>query len=192
MLKRLFCEFLNTTTGAPLASMRVQVFEHGTNIPARLYSSAGMALKNNLGATDSKGLFETYVVDDRRTYDISVQDPVTYYEYTRVSAEVETNNETPAVPTTESSGRVLTIADLGKVIKYIGAGSGTYTIPSGLASGFNCVIVQMSTGQVTVAAGSGVTLNSQDSKFKSSGQYASVGILNTDTDEYVLAGATVA
>jgi hypothetical protein len=53
-------------------------------------------------------------------------------------------------------------------------------------------LVQTGAGQVTVAAGAGVTLRSQGSKFKLNGQYAAASLLKIATDEWVLIGNTAA
>jgi hypothetical protein len=49
-------------------------------------------------------------------------------------------------------------------------------------------LVQTGAGQTTIAAGSGVTINSEGSKLKLKGQYAASGLLKTATDTWVAFG----
>jgi hypothetical protein len=91
-----------------------------------------------------------------------------------------------------TTSQTLSASSLGLTLAVNSGSATTVTIPAGLPTGFSCAIVQMGAGQVTVAAGAGVTLNNASSQFKTSGQYATVGILNVGTDSYVLSGSTSA
>jgi len=62
------------------------------------------------------------------------------------------------------------------------------TIPSGLRSDFACSILQAGTGQVTVTAGSGVTLNNADDLYSTQAQYVRLGLVAIAADDYVLEG----
>jgi hypothetical protein len=64
----------------------------------------------------------------------------------------------------------------------------TLTIPSGLALGFNCSIVQKGAGQVLIAAGAGTSLYAPDGAY-SAKQWAMMSLINTGTsNEYVVGG----
>ena len=68
----------------------------------------------------------------------------------------------------------------------------TLTIPTGLAAGFNCSILQKGAGQVTVGSGTGVSGYAPDGA-KSAKQWAIVSVLNTGTsNEYVVGGNVTA
>ena len=65
----------------------------------------------------------------------------------------------------------LDATDNGKIVTLSNASGITLTIPNSLIVGFNCLIVQLGAGQVTVAAGSGATLRNRSSHTKIAGQY---------------------
>lgn len=80
----------------------------------------------------------------------------------------------------------------GKTITMNNASSITLTVPAGLSLNFTCTLVQLGAGQVTISAGSGVTLRSYNSQLKLTGQYAVGGLYGYDTDTFVVGGNTVA
>lgn len=99
-----------------------------------------------------------------------------------------------SIHTEEVTGtsRSLTAADNGKQLIFSNASAITVTVPTGLPVGFNVMLVQGSTGQITVS-GSGVTLRNRSSQFKSAGQDAILTLLQgLTTTIYRLAGDTVA
>jgi hypothetical protein len=49
-------------------------------------------------------------------------------------------------------------------------------------------IFQYGLGQITIAGGGGVTLRSDGSKVKTAAQYATIGLRQRATDEWVLSG----
>jgi hypothetical protein len=89
--------------------------------------------------------------------------------------------------TVESVGtsRALTSADAGKLI----TNSGAITITvEGLAIGKQVDFLQTNASQITFATGSGVTLNSKDSKLKTNAQYSPASVKCIATNTYVLVG----
>jgi hypothetical protein len=83
-------------------------------------------------------------------------------------------------------------SDSGTVIEVEATSAITITVPSGLAAGFNCVIIQGSTGQVTFA-GTGGNLKTYNSLLKTAGQNAVVSIIpGKTTGTYFLGGNLVA
>jgi len=92
-----------------------------------------------------------------------------------------------------STARTLTSADHGKTIFTTNGSATTITVPSGLPSYFECDIVQKGAGQITVAAGSGVTVSSYSSWLKTAGQQAGLTLRNNGgTDTYWLGGQLTA
>jgi hypothetical protein len=83
--------------------------------------------------------------------------------------------------------------DAGKVITATNASAVTVTVPpeSSVAfpNGTQIVVAAGGAGAVTIAAGSGVTLNSKDSNLKIDGQYATACCLKTGTDTWLVFGA---
>jgi hypothetical protein len=61
-------------------------------------------------------------------------------------------------------------------------------IPSGLIAGFNCMIVQMAAGTVTIAQGSGTTVYNRANYNKSGGQYAVVTVVSPAANVFVTGG----
>lgn len=83
-------------------------------------------------------------------------------------------------------------ADFGIDLFFQNSSAITVTVPSGLDSNFRCRIFQDSTGQVTVSAGSGVTLNAYSGWTKLAGQHAAATLTHRSSEVYNLAGNTTA
>lgn len=86
----------------------------------------------------------------------------------------------------------LQASDLGLVVTLNNTSPITVTVPSGLGADFYCRLIQLGTGQVTVQAGSGVTLNSYASQFKIIGQHAGVDVWAYSSNVFNMGGATAA
>jgi hypothetical protein len=86
----------------------------------------------------------------------------------------------------------LVLADAHKVLTLNNASPITLTVPPESSVAFEIGdqvnLLQLGAGQVTVAAGSGVTLRSEGSKLKLTGQYALATLVKIATDEWVLVG----
>ena len=83
--------------------------------------------------------------------------------------------------------------DASKLVTANNGSAQTYTVPpnSGVAFdvGTAITIIGIGAGKVTLAQGSGVTINSKDSEKAIDGQHASVTIIKTATDTWQLIGA---
>ncbi len=83
--------------------------------------------------------------------------------------------------------------DASKLVTANNGSAQTYTVPpnSGVAFdvGTAITIIGIGAGKVTLAQGSGVTINSKDSDKAIDGQHASVTIIKTATDTWQLIGA---
>jgi hypothetical protein len=93
-----------------------------------------------------------------------------------------------ATPTFTSNAYTLQSGDKDKVLLLSnGSTAGTVTIPTGTYSvGTVLTLVQTGSGQITIASSG--TLNSQGSKFKLNGQYASAQVIVTATNTFLLIG----
>ena len=84
------------------------------------------------------------------------------------------------------------LTDDGKLITCSNASAISVTIPpnSSVAYGIGTQLnfAQLSTGQVTLVAGAGVTLNSSGTKLKLKDQYAVATVVKTGTDEWFAVG----
>lgn len=85
----------------------------------------------------------------------------------------------------------LALTDVAKVVSLTNAASITLTIPTNATvafpTGTQILLYQGGAGQVTVG-GAGVTIRSQGTKLKISGQYGVAGLLKIATDEWVAFG----
>lgn len=83
----------------------------------------------------------------------------------------------------------LVVGDVGEYVTLSNAAAITLTVPNNVFSTGDTVnLVQLGAGQVTVAAGSGVTINSQGSKTKIAGQYGVATLLFTSASVAILFG----
>ena len=89
---------------------------------------------------------------------------------------------------TKTASHTLGSTDNGRVIIMNVATANTLTVPSGLAEGFNCTIIQIGAGQTTITA-SGTTLNSVSSFLKISAQHGSASIISYASNVYNVAGS---
>lgn len=94
--------------------------------------------------------------------------------------------------TQQSGSYTFVLADGGTVVESTDASAATFTIPpnSSVAFPVGAVIevFQDGAGQVTIAAGGGVTLRSDGGKVATAAQYATIGLRKRATDEWVLSG----
>lgn len=86
----------------------------------------------------------------------------------------------------------LVLTDAGKEIRMANASAITMTVPpnSGVAfpTGTVVFLIQTGAGQVTVAEGAGVTINSSGDLLSLRGQWSAAYLKKTDTDEWELVG----
>ena len=80
----------------------------------------------------------------------------------------------------------LTAADNGKIITLNNSGAITLTVPS-LFAGFNCMIVQLGAGTVTLTA-SGTTISNRSSLTKTAGANAIVTLIGLTSTTFISAG----
>ena len=84
-------------------------------------------------------------------------------------------------------------SEAGKLVTASNGSAQTYTVPPNSAEAFDVgtaiTIIGIGAGKVTLAQGSGVTINSKDSEKKIDGVHASVTCIKTATDTWQLVGA---
>jgi len=90
----------------------------------------------------------------------------------------------------------LVLTDAQKLVTLSNASAITATVPPNSSVAFDVGdqvnLLQLGAGQVTVAAGVGVTIRSEASKLKLKAQYATATLVKIGTDEWVLLGNTAA
>lgn len=95
---------------------------------------------------------------------------------------------TPAQRTiTAATGNVTAADNAGVIICDRGTGQ-TITVDPDLGQGFNCLIIQIGAGQVTLAEGSGVTINNADAFTAISAQYGAATLYAYAADTFYLGG----
>jgi len=86
----------------------------------------------------------------------------------------------------------LVLADGGKLVEMNNASANTLTVPPNssvaLPVGTQILVVQTGAGQTTLAAGSGVTINSKDGNLKLSAQWCAATLIKRATDTWVAVG----
>jgi hypothetical protein len=94
-----------------------------------------------------------------------------------------------AVAVSEKSANYSILAtDANSTIFLTGGTGRTFTIDNVLSAGQRIDFVQDGSGQITFAAGSGVTLNSKGSKLKTSAQYSGASVVCRSSGVYYLVG----
>ncbi len=83
-----------------------------------------------------------------------------------------------------SANYSITSADNGKIIQSTSATAISIAIPTGLPTGFNCTVVQMGAGQITLT---GTYLN-RGGFTKSASQYSVVSILHLGSNSIIVSG----
>ena len=91
--------------------------------------------------------------------------------------------------TLSGTSKTLAASDNGTVIVCSSGSATTITVPTGLPAGFNCMIVQTGSGQVTFNASS-TTLNNRNG-LKTAAQYAMMTLVNYSSNTFVVSGDTV-
>lgn len=82
----------------------------------------------------------------------------------------------------------LAATDNAEIIQSNAASAITVTIPAGLPTGFNCMVLQYGAGQITFSPAAGVTLINRNSYNKSIGQYALVTLLHIGSNVVIISG----
>jgi len=93
---------------------------------------------------------------------------------------------------TQTANYTLVLADAGKFIQQNVSSANNVTIPTNTSVAFpvgtQILIRQMGSGQVTIVAASGVTLQSADNALKSRAQFALITLIKVDTDTWAVMG----
>lgn len=107
-----------------------------------------------------------------------------------LETDVTNINELQIVST--GANRTLALSDAGKLIQFTDSGAETCTVPPNSSVAFpvgtQILVVQEGTGAVTLAAGSGVTINSKDGNLKLSARYCGVTLIKRATDTWYALG----
>lgn len=99
----------------------------------------------------------------------------------------------PSLTIADNANTAITLADTdnNRVIRCTASSAVTITVPSTLAAGFSCMVIQAGTGQVTFVADSGATLNSFGNLLATAGQHAPASLIRVGAGVYNLSGNLV-
>jgi hypothetical protein len=87
----------------------------------------------------------------------------------------------------QTGSYTLTATDAGKTLLVTSASGVNVTVPAGLGAGFQCSVVQLGAGQVTLVASS-TTIQNRQSYTKTAGQYAIMSLLAVASNAFVSFG----
>ena len=90
--------------------------------------------------------------------------------------------------TESGTSKTLAASDNGTIIVCSSNSAVTITVPASLPAGFNCMIIQSGSGQVSLSASS-TTLNNRNGT-KTAGQHAIMTVVHLGSDAYVVSGDT--
>ena len=90
--------------------------------------------------------------------------------------------------TESGTSKTLAAADNGTIIVCSSSSAVTITVPASLPTGFNCMIIQSGSGQVSLSASS-TTLNNRNGT-KTAGQHAIMTVVHLGSNAFVVSGDT--
>ena len=90
--------------------------------------------------------------------------------------------------TDKATAYTITATDENTFIRSTSATAVTFTVANVLNVGESVQIIQFGAGQVTLAAGAGVTLRSVDNKLKTNKQYSVASVTCVASGEYLVSG----
>lgn len=110
---------------------------------------------------------------------------------TRIGVEIKAVRFPPINAQTGTT-YTLVLADGASVVTGSNASAQTYTVPPNASVAFPVgayvEIIQLGAGQITLAAGAGVTLNGRGGALKLAGQYAVAGLRKVATNTWIATG----
>jgi hypothetical protein len=86
----------------------------------------------------------------------------------------------------------LSESDRSQILLFTNAAAITLTVPTGLSTLFDTMLIQTGTGQITVTGAGGVTINAALSATKTAYQYAVATLLPIGVDSFILSGEVTA
>jgi hypothetical protein len=111
------------------------------------------------------------------------------------NATVDLNNSTliNAMPqfVNESANFIISGNDNGRVILANSSSPITGTIVSGNPTGFNTTIIQINSGIQITGSGAGVVIQSYNNQFRTAGPFATISLLHTGNNRYIMYGNTI-
>jgi hypothetical protein len=174
-----------TFTGVNISFINSPVYISGTDL--RLMNNA--LVSGNLYVNQT-GIFNAVDLNNIDNINLSGVD------VTIQNATVDLNNSTliNAMPqfVNESTNFIISGNDNGRVILANSSSQINGIIVSGNSNGFNTSIIQIGTGQIQITgSGSNVLISSYNNQFRTAGQFATISLLHTGNNRYIMYGNTI-
>jgi hypothetical protein len=91
-------------------------------------------------------------------------------------------------PPSATTSYTLLSSDNGKILNFTGSSAITVTVPISLPAGFNCMVIQNGSGQISISPASTVNINNRNNFTKTAGQYAIVTIIHLGSNTFITSG----
>lgn len=138
---------------------------------SRVYSANNLPPASGVTLADSDGIYDATDVE---------------------TALAEAKRKLAGINTQTGTTYTLALADAGKVVEANNASAVTFTVPPNSSVAFpigtRIDLTQYGAGQLSVAAGAGVTIRSASSNLKLSSQYSGASLYKRAPDEWMLVG----
>lgn len=164
--------------------MSYKVFANGFPLPASDLNN--YLMRQSVMAFASSGDRSSQLTDPVEGMLSWLEDSNKYQYYTG-SAWADLLPSTTQTISDKNANYTLVAGDNGAMIRSTGSAI-TITVANVLSAGQKIDFFQAGTGQITFAAGAGVTLNSKDSKVKTAAQYSGATIQCMASGVYALIG----
>jgi hypothetical protein len=153
-----------------------------TSANARLRIFSGSTETNGLAILEN-GYMGIGTITPAATLDVNGN--VTNSAYNGTLSGFSANLNSPSSGTTSYT---LASSDNGKILNFTGSSAITITVPISLTTGFNCMIIQNGTGQITISPAATVTINNRNNFTKTAGQYAILTIVHLGSNTFITSG----
>jgi len=164
---------------------KIQVEETSDDDTIR-FDTAGVE-RATIGPSGDVTVFESLTVGGGASVSGSLTGPT----ISTVQSDITNINE---LQQNEQTGTTYTfaLADAGKLVEMNNVSANTLTVPPNSSEAFpvgtQILVIQTGAGQTTLAAGSGVTINSKDSNLKLSAQWCAATLIKRATDTWAVVG----
>lgn len=169
----------NNTNAVTLATVNSNVGSFGSA------SAVGTFTVNAKGLTTASGSTSIQIAESQVTNLVS--DLASKVAYIDTATMLTPYAQKITATVAKTASYTLTAAENGKIITFNSASGVNVTVPTGLGSGFNCLIVQLGAGQVTFVASS-TTITNRQSFTKTAGQYAIATLVAYASNTFITSG----
>lgn len=183
--------FESQSTGLVVPFGSVAVYTRGTTTPVALYTDATARTTTPNPTTITNGVVSAFVAEGSWDLVPNVSG-ITYSPYAFEAVSGANLRLLQSTLYTGASPYTFQLLDAGTIVEISNAGAINVIVPPNASVAFPLgallEVYQAGAGQVTIVAGTGVTLRSDANKVKTTGQYATIGLRQRVIDEWVISG----